>query len=278
MKTSDTATAHATGADQLASRRSTYREALKDLARNRPDTDGPKHAELTACIREAIRTGIFKPGDRLPTELELVELTPYSLGTVQRAIRSLVDSGLIKRQPRLGTFVSDKRQQINEPWHFCFLDSDNRTRLPVFPRIVSRHRTAQRGPWSGFLQQGDGDIIRIERLVNVNDELLAFSRFFVLASRFSRFLDFPLKLLHGANFRVLLDKEFGAHASRISHRVAIGEPAANICKQIRVPAGTRCLKVDILAASMGSEPIYYQELTVPPSDRKLDLAEGLVGQ
>lgn len=267
---------HGNGTDSSASRRSAYQDALKSLTRNRPTPNGPKHAQLTACLRNAIRTGVFKPGDRLPTELELVDLTPFSLGTVQRAIRSLADSGLIQRRQRLGTFVSDKRQQINEPWHFCFLDRDGKARLPVFPRVVSRIRTAQRGPWSEFLGQGNGEVIRVERLVNINDELFAYSRFFVLAKMFSRFLDYPIKQLHGANFRVLLDREYGAHASRISHRVAIGVPTASLCKKIRVPAGTPCLNVDILATTREGEPIYYQELTVPHTDLKLDLAERLV--
>ena len=64
--------------------------------------------------------------------------TPYSLGTVQRAIRTLVQEGLVERKPKLGTFVIQPRRMIFRPWHFRFLDSDRKTQLPVFTLPFSR--------------------------------------------------------------------------------------------------------------------------------------------
>lgn len=235
------------------------------------EASAPKHAQLSSSLLAAITDGTLKPGDKLPTETELVRITPFSLGTVQRAIRSLVSAGQVERKQRLGTFVSNERKPIHAPLHLRFLDDDGKSVLPAFPRVIARHRTSQRGPWSNLIGTKGGQAIRIDRLVNVNDEFLAYSRFFVDAARFPGLLRTPLRLLHGANFRVLLEQRFGVSVSHVSHKVWIRESTADIYRKIRVPAGTPCLCVEILACAGDGSDVYYQELTVPPSNRKLFL-------
>ena len=233
------------------------------------EASAPKHVQLSTSLQAAIANGTLRSGDKLPTEVELVRLTPFSLGTVQRAIRSLVSAGLIERKQRLGTFVANDRKPIHEPLHLRFLDDDGKSVLPAFPRVVGRHLTGQRGPWNHLLK-GD-QAIRIDRLVNVNDEFLAYSRFFVDAARFPGLLRMPLRLLHGANFRVLLGQRFGVFVSHVSHKVSIRETTTETYRKIRVPPGTPCLCVEILARAGDKDDVYYQELTIPPSNRKLFL-------
>ena len=235
------------------------------------EPSAPKHVQLSTGLQGAIANRILRSGDKLPTEVELVRLTPFSLGTVQRAIRSLVDAGLVERKQRLGTFVANERKPIHEPLHLRFLDDDGKSVLPAFPRVVGRHLTSQRGPWSQILGSKGSPALRIDRLVNVNDEFLAYSRFFVDASRFPGLLRMPLRLLHGANFRMLLGERFGVFVSHASHKVSMRRSTAEIYRKIRVPAQTPCLCVEILGRAGDSDAVYYQELTVPPSNRKLFL-------
>src|SRR5438874_848951 len=83
-----------------------------------PDRSGvPKYQRLANALLDGISRGVWRPGDRLPAEEELTELTPYSLGTVQRALRDLADQGLVVRQHGLGSFVAEKPRQLQDPWH-----------------------------------------------------------------------------------------------------------------------------------------------------------------
>lgn len=71
---------------------------------HRPNYSGiPKYRLVLNAIAEGIESGHWKPGERLPTEDDLVQMTSYSLGTVQRALRILVDQGLVVREHGLGT-------------------------------------------------------------------------------------------------------------------------------------------------------------------------------
>lgn len=50
-------------------------------------------------------SGVFKPGDKLPTEVELAATHAVSRGTAATALSSLAREGLVKRAPRRGTVV-----------------------------------------------------------------------------------------------------------------------------------------------------------------------------
>ena len=65
-------------------------------------TAGPKggatlHSQLSGQIREKIYAGEWLPGDRIPSEHALMEESGLSRGTIRRAIKSLVDEGLLRK-------------------------------------------------------------------------------------------------------------------------------------------------------------------------------------
>lgn len=51
--------------------------------------------EIAATLRERIRSGDLRPGERLPTQAELAEEFGVERGTVRQALRALQDDGLL---------------------------------------------------------------------------------------------------------------------------------------------------------------------------------------
>jgi GntR family transcriptional regulator len=58
---------------------------------------------------ERIRTGMLRPGDRIPPERELAEQMEVSRMTVRQALGRLADRGLLVRERGRGTFVSEPK-------------------------------------------------------------------------------------------------------------------------------------------------------------------------
>ena len=69
----------------------------------------PRYIQIQDFIHEKINSHIWLPGSKIPTELELTKQFNVSRMTVNKAIRDLVNQGLLKRTPRLGTFVCEKK-------------------------------------------------------------------------------------------------------------------------------------------------------------------------
>jgi GntR family transcriptional regulator len=61
--------------------------------------------QLAAIIRARITDGTYQPGRRIPPMTELEAESGLSPMTVRRAIRLLIEEGLVRTVPGRGTFV-----------------------------------------------------------------------------------------------------------------------------------------------------------------------------
>src|SRR6478736_228595 len=67
----------------------------------------PTYRQLVQQVRQAIRLGVLRPGDQLPTVKEVVRSLTINPNTVLRAYRELELEGLTEGCRGVGTFVAD---------------------------------------------------------------------------------------------------------------------------------------------------------------------------
>jgi DNA-binding GntR family transcriptional regulator len=246
--------------------------------RGRPIGGLPKYAQLRQTLVAAIEGGLWKRGAKIPTEQQLSRDMPYSLGTIQRALRALVDDGFLVRIQGQGTFVAQGRKAMDAPWHCRFLDDDGQACLPVYPQVVLRRRIAARGPWSEVLQQRGRDIVRIDRRLRIADEFTVYSRFYLDAHRFGSMLERPLKSLDAANFKSILDREFNLPITHLSQTIAVVTFPAAVCGAIGVAASTVGTLLEVVASAGRTRNVYYQQLFIPPTRRRLVVSDTFGGR
>jgi DNA-binding GntR family transcriptional regulator len=71
--------------------------------------DVPRWRQLADLIKERIAAGLYQPRQPIPSEHALVQETGLSRSTVQKALRSLRDEGVVYSVQGLGTFVAPSR-------------------------------------------------------------------------------------------------------------------------------------------------------------------------
>jgi GntR family transcriptional regulator of arabinose operon len=64
-----------------------------------------KRRQIVEAVRDRIKSGTFRPGERIPSDSELVKEFGVSRPTVAKALQELQDCGLVKRKAGSGTFV-----------------------------------------------------------------------------------------------------------------------------------------------------------------------------
>jgi GntR family transcriptional regulator len=67
----------------------------------------PTYLQIVQQVRQAVRLGILRPGDQLPTVKEAVSSLAINPNTVLKAYRELDREGLVEGRRGVGTFVSD---------------------------------------------------------------------------------------------------------------------------------------------------------------------------
>ena len=116
----------------------------------------PTYLQLVQQVRQAVRLGILRPGDQLPTVKEVVGSLAINPNTVLRAYRERGLEGLVEGRRGVGTFIAGdvapippddvKRLRTElERWvaraRAAGLDNDNMSALfadTVHPPAVSR--------------------------------------------------------------------------------------------------------------------------------------------
>ena len=71
----------------------------------------PLYYQLENVLREKITSGSFNGGERLPTEIELIEQYGVSRITVRQALSALAEDGLIERKQGRGTYVAERKSK-----------------------------------------------------------------------------------------------------------------------------------------------------------------------
>ncbi len=72
----------------------------------------PAYRQLVDQVRQALRLGILRPGDQLPTVREVVRQIAINPNTVHRAYRDLEHQGLTEGRPGSGTFIRRSLSQV----------------------------------------------------------------------------------------------------------------------------------------------------------------------
>ena len=63
------------------------------------------YLQLVQQVRQALRLGLLRPGDQLPTAQQVVARLVINPNTVLKAYRDLERAGLVRARPGQGTFV-----------------------------------------------------------------------------------------------------------------------------------------------------------------------------
>ena len=66
-----------------------------------------QYERLAATLRDRIAAGTYARGDKLPSEMELMDESGLSRSTVRHALKVLVDEGLLRTERGRGAFVAD---------------------------------------------------------------------------------------------------------------------------------------------------------------------------
>ncbi|MBF6171388.1 GntR family transcriptional regulator [Nocardia blacklockiae] len=108
--------------------------------------DGPRYQRIADLLREEIRNGKWKPGDRLPSHSELADQMQVSITTARNAIQVLVTENLLYTATSRGTIVRSQEVLESVVTHHIRPDRP-KSAHDIFSEIA---RTAGRVPSKQF--------------------------------------------------------------------------------------------------------------------------------
>lgn len=108
-------------------------------------SDQPLYEQVKSYVTDRIRSGEWRPGERVLSEHGFVRQLGVSRMTANRALRELVVAGVLSRVAGLGTFVADL-PAASQPLEIRNVAADIRARGHAHRAVPVRLETAMRPP------------------------------------------------------------------------------------------------------------------------------------
>src|SRR5215211_1109115 len=78
----------------------------------------PLYLQIRSLLMESLDAGEWKPGEAIPSELELAGRYRVSQGTVRKAIDAMAADNIVVRRQGKGTFVATHTEERSSAFRF----------------------------------------------------------------------------------------------------------------------------------------------------------------
>ena len=216
----------------------------------------PIYLEIRSYMIKQIENGFLVPGDRIPSERELVDLFKVSRMTVRHAIDQLVNDGVLVRMVGKGTYVSSERLATQLNVLNSFSEDIIATGHKPSAKLLSVERIQISDTISNLLSIDCGhDVIKVERLRLVDDLEMALTTSFFPVSRALPIeeIDFNATSIYGQI------ESLGLRIEKASETVSAEAADKRIAGFLRVKENAPLLKIVRLTFISNNVPIEYME-------------------
>lgn len=203
---------------------------------------------------QSLQTGEWKPGELIPSEVELAYRYKVSQGTVRKAIDELSAENLVVRRQGKGTFVAT-HHEARVQFRFLRLMPDAGEAHQPENRIMEVKRLRAPAEVARVLDIKAGDSVIFIRRVQYFDTVPTILEEIWLPGAIFKGLTAERLGEYKGPMYGLFETEFGTPMIRASEKlkaVAADETAVEL---LRVPGGTPLLSVDRVAYTYGDRPV-----------------------
>jgi GntR family transcriptional regulator len=217
-------------------------------------TFSPLYQQIKALITQSLQSGEWKPGELIPSEVELAGRFKVSQGTVRKAIDELAAENLVVRRQGKGTFVAT-HHEARAQFRFLRLMPDVGEPHYAESRFLEVKRLRAPAEVARQLDMKSGDsVIFIKRVQSFDGAPTILEELWLPGAIFKGLTAERLSEYKGPMYG-LFESEFGTrmiHASERLRAVAAGEVEAEV---LAVPSGTPLLSVERVSYTYGNKPV-----------------------
>lgn len=216
----------------------------------------PLYYQLKLLIKEMIETRRLNHGDALPTESELSDALDISRPTIRQCMQELVAEGYLTRQKGKGTFVSQKKMEINYiARHESFHEIIRKYGYTPLTRVLT-FRQVEPDPAINEIMQipPDEPLYSLVRLCMANNAPVLFSESYTQASRFPGLLQYDFSKV---SLYATMKEVYQAPVAVVRREVGAANANQSDASMLGIPKGRAICMVYNLAFDEQNRPIEY---------------------
>jgi GntR family transcriptional regulator len=217
----------------------------------------PLYQQIKVLILQSLQGGEWKPGEAIPSEMDLAARFRVSQGTVRKAIDELAAENLLVRRQGKGTFVATHAAQ-HVQYRFLRLSPDSGDTTiegPAERRIIECKKQRAPADIARALGLRSGDaVLQVRRMLAFQGVPTILEDLWLPAAPFKGLTAERLDTYRGPMY-ALFETEFGVRMVRAEEKIRALAAAAPATDILDVPVGAPLLSVERIAYTYNDLPI-----------------------
>ena len=217
----------------------------------------PLYQQIKGLILQSLQSGEWKPGEGIPSEMDLAARYRVSQGTVRKAIDELANGNLLVRRQGKGTFVATHAEQQVQ-YRFLKLlpdEGDPKSEGPAQRKIIDCKRLRANADIGRALALRTGDaVLQVRRVLSFAGAPTILEDLWLPGNPFKGLTAERLSEYDGPMY-ALFETEFGVRMVRADESIRAVNPDAEQAKLLQVDAATPLLSVERVAYTYNDTPM-----------------------
>jgi GntR family transcriptional regulator len=217
----------------------------------------PLYRQIKDLILQSLETGEWKPGEAIPSEMDLAGRFRVSQGTVRKAIDELAADNLLVRRQGKGTFVAThSEQQVQYRFLKLMPDSGDRSSVGPAQRTVHecrRVRASAEVARALSLHSGDA-VIQVRRVLSFGGVPTILEDLWLPGNAFKGLTADQAAGYQGPTY-AMFEIEFGVRMVRAEEKIRAVLPDEQQAALLQVAPATPLLSVERIAFTYNNVPM-----------------------
>jgi len=214
----------------------------------------PLYQQIKGLLMRSLQGGEWKPGEAIPSEVELAARFKVSQGTVRKAIDELATENLLLRRQGKGTFVTTHAEERTQ-YRFLRLQPDEGDAGGMRRRFLDCRRLRPPADVARALElKGNENAVQVRRLLLAGDTPVVLDEIWLPGAPFKGLTAERLSGYRGPMY-AFFETEFGVRMIRADEKIRAVAAAGDAAALLAVPPGTPLLSVERLSYTYGDRPV-----------------------
>ncbi|HVK32428.1 MAG TPA: GntR family transcriptional regulator [Burkholderiaceae bacterium] len=221
-----------------------------------PDTPlfQPLYRQIAGLITRGLDAGEWKPGEAIPSELELAARFKVSQGTVRKAIDELAGANLLVRRQGKGTFVATHSEERTQ-FRFLRLAPDDGSAERLSRKFLDCKRMRPSAEVAQALDIPTSQaVLQVRRLLFFRSAPVVLDDLWLPLALFKGLTEQRLSEYEGPLYG-LFEAEFGVHMVRAEEQIRAVAAEPDAAMLLQVTPGAPLLSVSRVAFTYGDRPV-----------------------
>ncbi len=214
----------------------------------------PLYRQIKDLIVQALERAEWKPGELIPSELELAARFHVSQGTVRKAVDELSSEHLLVRRQGKGTFVAT-HHEARAQFRFLRVVPDEHDPVPAVSRYLECKRVRAPAEIAQQLATKPGDpLVYLRRVLSFDDAPIVLDEIWLPGNVFRKLNAERLAQYSGPLYG-LFETEFGTRMIRAEERIRAVAATTDAARLLKVTPGAPLLLVERVSFTYGERPV-----------------------